>query len=269
MVKVKVINRVEEDFTKERSQDVRRVQRNYDPALHQFERAHEYTRAVNAAKLERMFAKPFIAALPHGDGITALARNPKLLNSLAAGAADGEVRVWDVALKRTLRRLVGHTAAVRGISYAHDGQSAVSCSTDCTVKLWSVPAAPFEAGEIQADAEPAFSYTGVVRPHVVWGMGGQGGPGHVSTSVSALSGPLGLCHLTSSSFPTVPNPHPTSRLRHHNISCREICVPGDRPQLGAAAVCHSGVGSRHLGPHTLRADALIHLGCGHSGGRAF
>lgn len=91
MVKVKTINRDEEQCTKERSQDLRKVHRNYDPSLHQFERAKELTRALNAAKLERVFAKPFVAALPHDDGVTALARNPRLLNSCVAGSADGQV----------------------------------------------------------------------------------------------------------------------------------------------------------------------------------
>ena len=45
---------------------VARQPRNLDPALHPFERSREYTRALNATKLERMFAKPFIAQLGKG-----------------------------------------------------------------------------------------------------------------------------------------------------------------------------------------------------------
>lgn len=56
-MRVKAINRDAEEETKERSQDIKKVQRSYDLNLHQFERAHEYTRALNAAKLERIFAK--------------------------------------------------------------------------------------------------------------------------------------------------------------------------------------------------------------------
>jgi DDB1- and CUL4-associated factor 13 len=55
-----------------------------------------------------VFAKPFVAALPHGDGITAMAKNPRRLNSLLAGSADGEIKLWDVAARRCLRRLLGH-----------------------------------------------------------------------------------------------------------------------------------------------------------------
>jgi WD40 repeat protein len=97
------------------------------------QKAHEYTRALNAAKLERIFAKPFITSLTHSDGITCLARNPKALNSLLAGTADGGIRIWDIPAKRTLRRLEGHTGAVKGISFAPDGETCVSASTDCTV----------------------------------------------------------------------------------------------------------------------------------------
>ena len=91
-MKVKVINRSEEEYTRERSQDLRKVHKNLDPTLHPFEKAVEYTRALNAAKLDRVFAKPFLAALTHDDGITCLSRNPRRLNSLVAGSADGELR---------------------------------------------------------------------------------------------------------------------------------------------------------------------------------
>ena len=47
-MKVKVINRSEEECTRERSQDVQKVHRNLDPALHPFDKAKEYKRARNA-----------------------------------------------------------------------------------------------------------------------------------------------------------------------------------------------------------------------------
>ena len=43
-MKLKVINRDPEQCTRERSQDLRRVHKNLDPALHPFEKAVEYTR---------------------------------------------------------------------------------------------------------------------------------------------------------------------------------------------------------------------------------
>ncbi|KAK9798589.1 hypothetical protein WJX73_005000 [Symbiochloris irregularis] len=121
MVKVKAINRSETECTRERSQDLRKVHKNLDPALHPFERAVEYTRALNAVKLDRVFAKPFVAAFPHQDGVNCLARNPKQLNGVVSGSADGLVQLWDVAGKRCLRRYPGHEGAVTGVSITSDG----------------------------------------------------------------------------------------------------------------------------------------------------
>ena len=55
-----------------------RQPRNLDPAQHPFERAREYTRALNAVKMERMFAAPFIAQLGEGhvDGVYSMAKDP-------------------------------------------------------------------------------------------------------------------------------------------------------------------------------------------------
>jgi WD repeat and SOF domain-containing protein 1 len=61
--KIKTISRSEEQFTRERPIEISKVFHNLDPNLHPFERAREYTRALNAVKLEKVFAKPFVAAL--------------------------------------------------------------------------------------------------------------------------------------------------------------------------------------------------------------
>ena len=99
-MKVKVINRSEVACTRERAEDVQQVHRNLDPQLHPFDKAKEYTRAVNAAKLERIFAKPFIAALEHSEAVYSLARNPRRLNCILTGCGDGVVNLWDVAERR-------------------------------------------------------------------------------------------------------------------------------------------------------------------------
>lgn len=159
-MKVKVINRNEQDYTRERSQDVQKVQKNLDPVLHPFEKAKEYTRALNAAKLERVFAKPFVCSLAHNEAVTSLARNPARLNGILSGSADGDIRLWDVPAKRCLRRFVGHTGPIRGISISHDGNSAVSCSDDCTVRLWKVPFAPSTVGPVEEEDEPVLEFQG-------------------------------------------------------------------------------------------------------------
>lgn len=70
------------------------VPRNYDPALHPFEVPREYTRALNATKLERIFAKPFVASLDgHRDGVNCMAKHPHSLSTILSGACDGEVSI--------------------------------------------------------------------------------------------------------------------------------------------------------------------------------
>ncbi|CAK0783726.1 hypothetical protein CVIRNUC_006925 [Coccomyxa viridis] len=160
-MKVKAINRTAAECSRERSQDLQKVQKNLDPSLHPFEKAVEYTRALNAAKLDRIFAKPFIAAFPHDDGVTCLARNPKLLNGIAAGCADGLIKLWDIPGRRCLRTLTGHTGPVRGISIGPSGDVAVSCSTDCSVRLFRLPFAPFEgAGDVADEAGAVLEFQG-------------------------------------------------------------------------------------------------------------
>jgi DDB1- and CUL4-associated factor 13 len=54
------------------------------------EKAREYTRALNAVKLERMFAKPFVGDLSgHSDGVYCMAKHPKKLTTVISGSGDG------------------------------------------------------------------------------------------------------------------------------------------------------------------------------------
>jgi DDB1- and CUL4-associated factor 13 len=143
------------------------LHRNLDPNLHQQERAHEYTRALNAVKLSKTFAKPFLAAFAHEDGVTCLAKNKQRVNSLLAGCADGELRLWDVARRRSLRRLVGHTQAVTGVSVTADGENCVSSSTDGSVRLWKVPFALFETGDVLDDIAETLSFRAKGALHAI------------------------------------------------------------------------------------------------------
>lgn len=89
-MRIKVISRREQDYTREKPTDLIKVHRNVDPKLHPFEKPREYTRALNAVKLNKVFAKPFIGALSgHRDGIYSLAKHPTNLTSLVSGACDG------------------------------------------------------------------------------------------------------------------------------------------------------------------------------------
>lgn len=135
--------------------------RNLDPLMHPFARARERIRAVNAAKLERMFAKPFVASLDgHADAVETLARRPNSLGEVASASWDGgvcvplcaplpptellilspctsEIVVHDIARRTKLARFEGaHKGKVSGLCYA-DEERLLSCGVDRTVKLWS------------------------------------------------------------------------------------------------------------------------------------
>uniref|UniRef100_A0A8C5E0I3 DDB1- and CUL4-associated factor 13 n=1 Tax=Gouania willdenowi TaxID=441366 RepID=A0A8C5E0I3_GOUWI len=96
-MKVKVLSRNPDDYVRETQYDIQRVPRNYDPSLHPFEVPREYARALNATKLERVFAKPFLASLDgHRDGVHCLAKHRTSLSTLLSGSCDGQVKVWNL-----------------------------------------------------------------------------------------------------------------------------------------------------------------------------
>ncbi|GAB4846482.1 hypothetical protein Ancab_025487 [Ancistrocladus abbreviatus] len=162
-MKVKVISRSTEEFTRERSQDLQRVFRNYDPSLRPQEKAVEYVRALNAAKLEKIFARPFIGAMEgHIDAISCMAKNSNCLKGIFSGSMDGDIRLWDIATRRTVCQFPGHQSAVTGLTVSTNGRVLVSCGTDCTVRLWNVPSpSTMESGDSSdASQKPIAVFTG-------------------------------------------------------------------------------------------------------------
>ncbi len=57
-------------------------------------------------------------------------------NRLAAGTANGEIRLWQASNGRPLSLLQGHTDAVWSIAFSPDGTQIVSGSQDRTIRLW-------------------------------------------------------------------------------------------------------------------------------------
>jgi WD repeat and SOF domain-containing protein 1 len=116
---------------------VARTPRNLDPALHPFERAREYTRALNATKLERMFAAPFIAQLGKGhvDGVYTMAKDPQSLQRFASGSGDGVVKVWDLTSREEIWNANAHENIVKSMAWTKD-QRLLTCATDRSIKLF-------------------------------------------------------------------------------------------------------------------------------------
>lgn len=110
--------------------------------MHPFAKPREYTRAVTAAKLDRMFAKPFVDSLDgHQDGVYCLGKDPRRVSIIAAGGGDGEVIVHSLSQRRALLKVQAHRGMVGGVcwtSEARDGKRGlVTCGKlDGTVKIW-------------------------------------------------------------------------------------------------------------------------------------
>ncbi|KAG5052998.1 hypothetical protein JHK87_005196 [Glycine soja] len=204
-MKVKVISRSVDEFTRERSQDLQRVFRNYDPSLRPQEKAVEYVRAVNAVKLDKIFARPFIGALDgHVDAVSCMTRNPSQLKGIFSSSMDGgstrnvpdkgrllfkgadifiheNIRLWDLAARRTVCQFPGHRGAVRGLTASTDGRILVSCGTDCTIRLWSVPITTLMESDdsTKSTVEPASVY---VWKNAFWGVDHQWDGEHFATA---------------------------------------------------------------------------------------
>jgi WD repeat and SOF domain-containing protein 1 len=148
-MKIKLLSRREEDHARGSAREQHRQRKNADPALHPFERAREYTRAVRAVKLERMFAKPFLGAMDdHGDTVTCCSTSPSSLSAFVSGGADGEVIVWDLPSRAKLWSVFAHAGSARGVSVAADGGGFFSVGADRCVKLWRLAARAALAGEV-------------------------------------------------------------------------------------------------------------------------
>jgi len=58
---------------------------------------------------------------------------------LAAGLANGDIRIWEVATGKVMMILKDHSDAVTDLQFAPDGSLVlVSASKDCTVKFWDL-----------------------------------------------------------------------------------------------------------------------------------
>jgi WD repeat and SOF domain-containing protein 1 len=88
--KISILQHAPSQHVAARPGDPSPTSRNLNPLMHPFARARERIRALNAAKLERIFAKPFIDSLEgHVDAVEVLAKKPGSLNIIASGSWDG------------------------------------------------------------------------------------------------------------------------------------------------------------------------------------
>lgn len=149
-MKIKVLCRNPRDYTRQRASDIHKLPRNLDPSQHPLEGPREYVRALNATKLERVFAKPFVGSLAgHTDGVYTLCKHPTKLSVLLSGSCDGEVRLWDVARRECVLTLPAHSGFVRGVCMNREGTRFITVGEDKIIKQWRYPEVEGEEEEME------------------------------------------------------------------------------------------------------------------------
>jgi len=124
-----------------------------------FQLEREYSRAVTAAKLTRMFAKPFLRAMgDHVEGVYALCGHPRSVTTFASASVDGTVKIHDISTGKLLSSLEAHQGWVTGLCMpaygfsaptffdrpgeegpARKGDLMITCARDSKVRLWRLP----------------------------------------------------------------------------------------------------------------------------------
>ncbi|EDQ92632.1 uncharacterized protein MONBRDRAFT_19326 [Monosiga brevicollis MX1] len=140
-MKIKTLSRDSRQYQRKTKHDIHPMQSNVDPNLHPLEAAREYKRAVNAVKMERMFAKPFVAGLDgHRDGVHCLAPHPKRLGVVFSGACDGELRAWNLAKQECIFARTLHRGFIRGIALTPLADKVITVGADKTIKVTKLAA---------------------------------------------------------------------------------------------------------------------------------
>lgn len=140
-MKIETMARSARRETREAKDVIPVSRRNLDERQHPFASAREYQRAVVAAKLDRMMAKPFICALDaHRDSVTCLAvakyASESTVVQALSGSADGELRLWDLAQRCCCTVIDSAHSCARGVTFI-DSERFASCG-DRFVRLWRI-----------------------------------------------------------------------------------------------------------------------------------
>jgi len=138
-MKIKALNRSNATTQRSNIGDLRLQHQNLNPTHHPHRRAREYTRAVTSAKLDRMFAKPFLASLGQGhrDSVSCAATSRTNLVPFVSGGVDGAVRIWDLQTRSMVADIpTAHAGIVSGIVLQSNDETFLSCGYDGKIRQW-------------------------------------------------------------------------------------------------------------------------------------
>eukprot|EP00357_Protocruzia_adherens_P011635 CAMPEP_0115045314 /NCGR_PEP_ID=MMETSP0216-20121206/48074_1 /TAXON_ID=223996 /ORGANISM="Protocruzia adherens, Strain Boccale" /LENGTH=458 /DNA_ID=CAMNT_0002428169 /DNA_START=109 /DNA_END=1485 /DNA_ORIENTATION=+ len=140
MVRIGTICRTSKDYERETVNEIQKFHKNLNRNLHPMQNEVEYQRALNAIKMEKIFAKPFLASLEgHSDGVYSMAKSPVSMSNFLSGSFNGEVILWDLGKKEVQLNIHAHENYVKGLTFSKTGKVFVSCGDDQTIKIWRTP----------------------------------------------------------------------------------------------------------------------------------
>ncbi|UXI21474.1 glucose dehydrogenase acceptor-like [Sarcoptes scabiei] len=138
-MKVKVINRSSSQYIRETKNDIHKLPRNNDPSMHPFSLQREHQRALNAVKLDRVFAKPFVGSLDgHSDSVQKLIKHPFKLSTLFSAACNGEIKIWNLTTFHCIKTIKAHDSIVRNVCIPQHGRYFFSVDDSQTIKQWDL-----------------------------------------------------------------------------------------------------------------------------------
>ena len=168
--------------------------------------------------------------------VTSLASAPARTPLLAAGHADGRVRLWDVDGRTCDACLTGHASAVTSLAWDGDGGALASGGADTDVVLWNAAAA---AGTTRLRGHTA-AVTGLAFIGAVTGasLADDGDDNDATTTIPPPSTTLASVSRDG-----------TVRVWH--LSRPRLRADGGRPDCGRrwgrAVVCVAGAGRERAG----------------------
>jgi WD repeat and SOF domain-containing protein 1 len=106
MVKLNVITRTNKDFERDTNKDIFKVDRVIQSQEDRLGQAVEYQRALNAAKMQKMFSQPYLFTLDeHSDGISCMAKSRENLSNIFSGSFNGEVVCWNLIKRKPVFKI--------------------------------------------------------------------------------------------------------------------------------------------------------------------
>lgn len=90
-------------------------------------------------KKKKMISRNFLESLSgHRDSILKIVPHNNNSSLILTGSSDGELRFWSMSFRKNFHIIKAHSRSIKGLSIDHNGKVALTCSDDCTLKLWNI-----------------------------------------------------------------------------------------------------------------------------------